>query len=157
MTKLKLYIYIIFVLFITANIMQELILTRKYDGFALISTKILIAGNMQDCFIKTLSWSFFLPDCEQYGEGDFLEVSGSHEGDSDKGFFQQKRLKVQAVKQISLNRLSVKHWWHRAQVLIYQQKTIFLETGLFYLPLTHANLIAGMVFGGTASLPQELK
>ena len=157
MTKLKLYIYIIFVLFITANIMQKLILTRKYSGFALISTKVLIAGNMQNCSIRTLSYSFFLPDCQQYSKGDFLEVSGSHEGDSDKAFFQQKRLKVQAVKQISLNRLSVKHWWHRAQVLIYQQKTIFLETGLFYLPLTHANLIASMVFGGTASLPQELK
>ena len=157
MTKLKLTIYTIFVLFIIANIMQELVWTRKDIDNNSATTRVLLAGNMQDCLVKTLKWSFFIPNCDQYHQGDFLEVSGSHEGDSDKGFFQLKRLKVQAVKRISFSRLSVKYWWSRAQVFMSEQKAVFLETGLSYLPSTHASLIAGMVFGGTASLPQELQ
>jgi ComEC/Rec2-related protein len=157
MTKIKLYIYIILVLFIVANIMQKLIMTRKYIDTNLITARVLFMKNMQNCYVKTRNWSFFIPNCDQYREGEFLEVSGSRSGDSDKGFFQLKRLKVQAVKRIFLNRFSVKHWWNRALVFIYQQKDVFLERGLFYLPPTHASLVAGMVFGGTDFLPQELQ
>jgi len=137
--------------------MQKLIMTRNNDAVAVITTRILFAGNIQDCYIKTIEWSFFLPNCEQYQVGEFLEVFGSHSGSSDNSFFQPKRLKVQAVKQLSLSRLSVKYWWHKAQILIDQQKTILLKNGLSFLPPTHANLISGMVFGGAASLPQELR
>jgi ComEC/Rec2-related protein len=157
MTKIKLYIYIIFVLFISANIMQESIMTRNNGVGAVITTRILFAGNIQNCYIKTIKWSFFLPNCERYSGGEFLEVFGSHEGGSDNDFFQLKRLKVQAVRQISHHQLSVKYWLHQAQMLINQQKIVFLETGLSYLPPIHTDLIAGMVFGGTASLPQELR
>ncbi|MBT4005090.1 MAG: ComEC/Rec2 family competence protein [Candidatus Pacebacteria bacterium] len=137
--------------------MQELIMTRNSLNHAVINTRILFAGNIQDCYVKTINWSFFLPNCEQYHEGEFLGVSGSHDGDSDNGFFQLKRLTVQAVERISLKKLSVKYWWHRAQIFISHQKTSLLETGLRYLPPTHAELISGMVFGGTASLPQDIK
>lgn len=157
MIKLKTAIYIIFVLFITANIMQELLKTQKDIATELVTTRVMLAGNMPDCYQKTLQWSFFIPSCDQYNQGDFIEVSGSQEGDSDKGFFQLKRLKIQSLKRISFSQLSVKHWWGRAQVFVYEQKAILLEKGLSYLPPTHTNLIASMVFGGTASLPQELK
>ena len=157
MTKIKLYIYIILVLFIVANIMQKLIMTRKYIDTNFITARVLLMKNMQNCYVKTRNWSFFIPNCDQYHEGEFLEVSGSHSGDSDKGFFQLKRLKVQAVKRIFLSQFSVKHWWNRALVFIYSQKDIFLERGLFCLPPTHASLVAGMIFGGTDSLPQDLQ
>lgn len=157
MTKIKLYIYIILVLFIAANIMQELIMTRKYIDTNLVTARVLFMKNIQNCYAKTRNWSFFIPNCDQYRNGEFLEVSGSHASDSDKGFFQLKRLKVQAVKRIIVSRFSVKHWWNKAFIYIYQQKDLFLKRGLFYLPFTHSSLVAGMVFGGAASLPQELQ
>jgi len=157
MTKIKLYIYIIIILFIIANIMQELVLTRKYIDNDLITARVLLMKNMQDCYIKTYHYSFFIPNCEQYNDGELLEVIGTHGSDSDNGFFQLKRLKIQAVKRISLDRFSVKHWWSRVLILISHQKAVLLEKGLLYLPSTHANLVTGMVFGGAASLPQELQ
>ena len=157
MIRTKVYIYIILILFIVANIMQKLIKTQKYIDINPIATRVLFTKNMQNCYVKTRIWSFFIPDCDQYHEGDFLEVSGSYSGDSDNGFFQLKRLKIQAVKHIFFSQLSVKHWWRRALVFVYAQKSALLKRGLFYLPPTHASLVAGMVFGGTASLPQELQ
>ena len=65
MTKIKLYIYIIIILFIIANIMQELVLTRKYIDNDLIIARVLLMKDMQNCYIKTSHYSFFIPNCEQ--------------------------------------------------------------------------------------------
>lgn len=149
MNSSKIVIYILFVIFITANILHKLVLTRN-QHFEVFTNKI------RNCTIKPVGWSFDLPDCRAYANTQLIAVSGSQSSDSDNGFFQPKGLTVQSVEEISLSHLSVKRWLMRATIFITHLKQLFLEKGLSFLPTTHAGLISGMVFGGTASLPQEL-
>lgn len=157
MNRLKIYIYILFVLLILANIMQKLILTQKYIDARIIFTQVLIMNNSPDCYFKTLEYSFLVPNCEQYKTGTFLEVIGSQQPMTDKSFFQLKRLEVQAVKVIQPRLGSGKYWWRRASLFSFQLKQTLLEKILPFLSQTHASLVSGMVFGGTASLPQKLQ
>ncbi len=153
----KIYIYILLIILILANIMQEIFLTRNDRYRNSTADRVWYAKNMQDCRVKTLEWSFFIPNCEQYKQGDFLEVIGSHGWEIDKSFFQLKRLKIQAVNKIHLNVVSVKYWWGRALVVVDHSKTFLLEKGLLFLPQPHSSLVGSMVFGGSTNLTREIE
>lgn len=157
MKQIKVYIYIILIVFIFANIMQELNLTRKYIDTKIIHTQFLFMQNLPDCLVKTLKYSFFIPNCEQYEIGSFLEVVSTAQSMSDKGLFQLKRLKVQAVDVFMPRAGSGKYWWRKIILFSHHVKSSLLEKIIPFLPLTHSGLVSGMVFGGAAVLPQELQ
>jgi ComEC/Rec2-related protein len=157
MNKLKIYIYIILIIFIFASIMQKLVLTQKYIDSQAITTRVLLTNNLQDCFIKTIEYSFFLPNCDQFEAVSLLEVVSSLSNKTDKSFFSPKRLEVQAVNQFQIKRASVKYWWSRAKIWSRVSKSYLLERIEPYLPSTHFSLVEGMVFGGATQLSQDLQ
>ncbi|MBU0578950.1 ComEC/Rec2 family competence protein, partial [Patescibacteria group bacterium] len=148
------------IIVIFANIMQKLNLTQNYienTNAEIISYQFLFMNNLQDCRVKTLEYSFFIPNCQNYQEGTYLEVIGRQPYVSDKEFFQLKRLEVQAVEVIEPGLNSGKYWCRKLVLFSYAVKRSLLEKIIPFLPFTHASLVSGMVFGGTASLTQELQ
>lgn len=146
----KIYIYIIFVLLIVANILHKLVYTRNMR--IVVFTK-----NIQNCIVESVGWQLEIPHCKQYNYLEYIEVFSRQVGSSDRGFFQPKRLIAQQVVAKSVAWLSVKRWWQLVKAYIKNGKSFLLKYGLFYLSGDQAGLVAGMVFGGSHDLSPELK
>ena len=146
----KIYIYIILVLLITANILHKLVYTQSMKIGA-------FTKNIRSCGVEGVGWRLEVPKCEQYQELEFVEISSRVVGDSDNSFFQPKRLIAQAVTEKYIGRVSGKRWWESAQNYIVAGRNFLLKHGLSFLPGDQAGLVAGMVFGGSQDLSQELQ
>jgi len=109
------------------------------------------------CYYQEQGFSFTLPNCKSYVIGSKIKLIGSVDEAAAKGFFQQKRLSVRTTELLPPQRFSVGVWFWKIQHLLADKKLKFCKILEQLLPEPEAGFICGVVFGGTASLPEEIQ
>lgn len=149
-------ILITFTIVLLTQLTKEYFLWESYGKTNKIVIDFWLVEEGFGCSFKQRNVSFVLPNCQNYQTGSEIRVIGSLSRVSDRGFFAQKRLKIEEVVLLRTKPNSVMWWFLISRQMSLDIKEALINSVMGYFPLTYLDLMTAMVFGGGDTLPPDL-